>query len=268
MTKLAKLKEKWLKNPEVNEEYLKLSPEFEQVKKGLEDAAAGRVRYLGEFTEDGDVIPWRPEKEKISQKEKKYWADRGLKYCSKCKQVLGFGMFRKATNRKDGMRGWCCTCDDKSQKEYCKANPEKRRETYTKYNKENAEYRSLWGKVNKYKISYAHAYLLTILPKCFTCKSEQAKDKGHIDHCHETNQCRGLLCHNCNMVEPGITQLYQDNSLNTEAPLGRAWHRYLSGQTWQKFEELLRTNKYDEVIYNSGIEEVITDYKAIKGDQQ
>jgi hypothetical protein len=37
--------------------------------------------------------------------------------------------------------------------------------------------------------------------QCAICKTSDPKGKGsfHVDHCHETDRIRGLLCHNCNV---------------------------------------------------------------------
>ena len=45
--------------------------------------------------------------------------------------------------------------------------------------------------------------------KCAICKSDKPGGKGdfHVDHCHETNRVRGLLCHGCNV---GIGSLKHD----------------------------------------------------------
>lgn len=37
--------------------------------------------------------------------------------------------------------------------------------------------------------------------KCAICATDKAGGRGdwHVDHCHETDKIRGLLCHNCNV---------------------------------------------------------------------
>jgi hypothetical protein len=38
--------------------------------------------------------------------------------------------------------------------------------------------------------------------RCGICRTDVPGGRGerwHIDHCHETNRVRGLLCHNCNV---------------------------------------------------------------------
>lgn len=36
--------------------------------------------------------------------------------------------------------------------------------------------------------------------KCAICNKEPSTKRGlHVDHCHETNKVRGLLCHGCNV---------------------------------------------------------------------
>jgi hypothetical protein len=38
--------------------------------------------------------------------------------------------------------------------------------------------------------------------RCAVCRTDKPGGRGetwHIDHCHETNVVRGLLCHHCNL---------------------------------------------------------------------
>lgn len=36
--------------------------------------------------------------------------------------------------------------------------------------------------------------------KCFICAEHVPSDKIHVDHCHNTNVVRKLLCHHCNVI--------------------------------------------------------------------
>lgn len=51
---------------------------------------------------------------------------------------------------------------------------------------------------------------------CAICRTDEPGGRGkwHIDHCHETNEVRGLLCQSCNM---GIGQLKDDVNLLQKA---------------------------------------------------
>lgn len=49
--------------------------------------------------------------------------------------------------------------------------------------------------------------------RCAICQTDKPGSKGewwHIDHCHTTNQVRGLLCHMCNV---GVGNLKDDPAL-------------------------------------------------------
>ncbi len=64
----------------------------------------------------------------------------------------------------------------------------------------------------KYRYGLSEPQFLTMLvlqdSKCPICKMDFDKDKKslrpHVDHCHDTNEIRGLLCLKCNA---GIGQL-------------------------------------------------------------
>jgi hypothetical protein len=43
--------------------------------------------------------------------------------------------------------------------------------------------------------------------KCAICGDKPETQRGlHIDHCHKTNQVRGLLCHGCNTAIGGLRE--------------------------------------------------------------
>lgn len=45
--------------------------------------------------------------------------------------------------------------------------------------------------------------------RCAICRTTSPSGKGswHVDHCHDTDKVRGILCHNCNV---GIGNLRDD----------------------------------------------------------
>jgi hypothetical protein len=89
----------------------------------------------------------------------------------------------------------CKVCESKRAKELYKNN---RLERILNQRKVNI--------LNKYGVTEDDykTMLKTQKSKCAICGSTEIKRKGakyfNIDHCHETNKVRGLLCHNCNIV--------------------------------------------------------------------
>lgn len=114
-----------------------------------------------------------------------------VKICKKCnKQQPLENFYRKKTSR-DGLEGACINCRNKEsaiahKKRYT---PDKRRSNHL---------------LRKYLITpaiYEHILLMQG-NKCAICGSDhngRSTDSYFlVDHCHETDQIRGLLCHPCN----------------------------------------------------------------------
>ena len=116
----------------------------------------------------------------------------------------------------------------KSCKKYIEKYPEKRRESYMKYiiknkNKIRMKQKLEENKLKKRNQELIKTYGITLnefLEKiisqnnqCAICKN-QFKDRKdtHIDHNHQTNKLRGLLCSRCNL---GLGQ-FKDNINNLE----------------------------------------------------
>jgi hypothetical protein len=156
------------------------------------------------------------------------------KICTKCLKRKTLDHFCKARRNKDGLYFWCNDCrkqyriDNKekikegNRKSYLKYH-EKRLKARQKYNKEHREERIKYLREknlkepnyfrnSRLKNLFGITYLeyQKILKKqnnvCAICgNTESLKDVWSngirslaVDHCHETNKVRGLLCGNCN----------------------------------------------------------------------
>lgn len=113
-----------------------------------------------------------------------------MKICSKCKIEKPKTDFHKRTNRPCGVRSQCKECYSKYPKKL------KRREGYMRQYDLNKSYGLT---CNDYEI------MLEIQKGCCKiCKrhlnevSNKRKKALCVDHCHNTNVIRGLLCDKCN----------------------------------------------------------------------
>ena len=106
------------------------------------------------------------------------------KECTKCKEskpAEGYGKGKTA----------CKACTYLYQKEWSKtpkAIVSRHKEQLRRcYNMSVEEYDILWESQGK---------------KCAICRTEEPGGKGkfHVDHCHTTEEVRGILCHNCNSM--------------------------------------------------------------------
>lgn len=115
------------------------------------------------------------------------------KRCSKCKTVKDESDFCKDKSRKDGLNHRCNSCNTihakdialKQKRQFGKVEYRNRRRKYELvhyYNISSEEYAKLVHNQNN---------------KCAICG---LKPEPHlaIDHCHDTNKIRGLLCRKCN----------------------------------------------------------------------
>jgi hypothetical protein len=106
--------------------------------------------------------------------------------CSKCGQDKPTDLF--SINRRDS-RGYCYNCkacESDKAKEYYKANRDKRLEYRRKY---------LYG-VNE---EVYQDLLKQSGGVCEICKEECTSGRAlAVDHCHNSQEVRGLLCTNCN----------------------------------------------------------------------
>jgi hypothetical protein len=87
---------------------------------------------------------------------------------------------------------------------YREANPEKCREAVRKWEEANPDKARGSRLKHRYGLSLdRHEELLRVHKhKCGSCGDRFTKENpACVDHCHNTNVVRGLLCHDCNTAE-------------------------------------------------------------------
>lgn len=145
-----------------------------------------------------------------------------MKICAICKQEKPPEDFAKSTQRKDGRGSYCKPCDNERKARWKAKDPDAVRKYHN-------EYRKQWVKDNRDKerqyqrrtdlkrkfgltLEEYEALLEVQGGVCAICeRPERYADPrtGHIrylavDHCHDSNEIRGLLCSYCNL---GLGQL-------------------------------------------------------------
>lgn len=129
----------------------------------------------------------------------------GHKFCRKCGKELPVSCFFKHAKTADGLRGECIDCHYQRSKEWIAKNGSRHREL----GRIRDAGRRLEQRNNYLRRTYGitHDQYLTLLSdqgnKCAICETILEIDdntKCHIDHDHETNTVRGVLCGRCNMA--------------------------------------------------------------------
>ena len=100
-----------------------------------------------------------------------------MKTCIDCGEKKPFDGFYNASNSKDGKHSYCKEC------------------AYTR--------RREWDMQSRYNISIARyeEMLAEQHGRCACCGTTEpggGKRTFYVDHCHESGDVRGLLCHKCN----------------------------------------------------------------------
>jgi hypothetical protein len=111
------------------------------------------------------------------------------KTCPICGELKERSEYYKWKSRQDGLAAYCIPCFRERNKKWKKENPEKYKSATI------ATSRKI-----KYGISredYAQM-LVDQNNQCAICK-KQIGWEAAVDHCHNTDKIRGLLCRNCNL---------------------------------------------------------------------
>ena len=114
------------------------------------------------------------------------------KPCRDCGEVKPLDEFYKDSKAKDGKQGVCKPCDSVRRKAYKDADPERA---------------SMQRHRSKLKLRYGmtveqYDELLEAQDGrcacCGTTEPGRGDNRFFVDHCHDTGEVRGLLCHKCN----------------------------------------------------------------------
>lgn len=120
-----------------------------------------------------------------------------MKTCSKCRIPKEESEFNRSNTIKHGLQYWCRQCSKRRDRERNPENVARSRKNYEM----NPEYprikRERWLKTT-YGISLSDFDKLFNRQggKCAICAEPMSRP--FIDHCHETEKVRGLLCPGCN----------------------------------------------------------------------
>lgn len=126
------------------------------------------------------------------------------KSCPKCLTIKPLTDFYKSKDRRRGLSTYCIQCDKDIQK--------------SRYSAENVDKNRSLRLERIYGLD-SHSYQQIIDSqggRCAICDNDEPGGRWntfHLDHCHESDQVRGLLCHRCNT---GLGQ-FQDDPERLEA---------------------------------------------------
>lgn len=139
-----------------------------------------------------------------------------MKKCTVCKESKSIDQFRKAKGYKDGIFSVCKSCESDRLREWRKANPDKvqkqnaranskRKINQTGYYDPNRQEEWTRAKKNahlvrKYGFGIEEFERLSEKQgdRCTTCQRSTDEIWLCVDHCHISEEFRGLLCSQCN----------------------------------------------------------------------
>jgi hypothetical protein len=126
------------------------------------------------------------------------------KICSKCKKEISTEEFNNNRSTTDGKHPYCKTCRKSDDKKHYEKNRQASRDRNKKWVKKNPEKHKesqLRGNLKgKYGISLEEYEKKLIVQNgvCAICNQPPNGRRLAVDHDHETDEVRGLLCDSCN----------------------------------------------------------------------
>ncbi len=126
------------------------------------------------------------------------------KTCSKCGEARSLDEFGKKASNKDGLQSWCKACLSIYSREYGARNRDKLNAYNREYRAANPLMVFASGIKRHYGITLADYDVMLEAQGgvCAICGKTPGENGRRlcVDHDHETNEVRGLLCTHCNVV--------------------------------------------------------------------
>ena len=136
----------------------------------------------------------------------------GKRRCPRCQEIKPFSEYYTSANSNHGFDSHCIKCSRELGKLFHEAHPEKKREYYERTKRAGRD-RKLQQKFGITMEQY-EMMLKTQGGMCAICVGRDRNKDLAVDHCHNTNTVRGLLCGRCN---PAIGYLQDDPNLARKA---------------------------------------------------
>jgi hypothetical protein len=132
-----------------------------------------------------------------------------VKQCHKCKEEKIYDNFYKSKNGKFGLSAYCKLCDNLYHKEYRKIHKKVLNQRSFQFRKDNPRAMKE-SNLRRYNLSLHEFDQLKEMQenKCAICGDLFTEKRlPNVDHCHNLNTVRGLLCNWCNRA----LGLFRDN---------------------------------------------------------
>ena len=130
------------------------------------------------------------------------------KTCCSCNQTYGIDNFYNNKQNKDGKHSYCKPCSREKHRNLPESSKQKTRDRVRRWAKENPKRVLYLDRAKNLKKKYGitlddyEEILKSQDGKCGICKSPESGNKNNgmfcVDHDHNINEVRGLLCNKCN----------------------------------------------------------------------
>ena len=135
------------------------------------------------------------------------------KKCCYCKKVKPVEEFHKDKSTKDGFHFRCILCDNANSAKYRKQYPERVRKTQSKFKGVYKHKQAVYDLKRDWKMTLEEKKkkIRKQRGKCAICKTKlNSLSDFKVDHDHETDQRRDLLCQCCNT---GLGMFHEDQTV-------------------------------------------------------